>query len=84
MLSVVDCGGSEAACEVRLTVDAVVMGAVDMLPVAATSPTRICTKTTRVQTNRRVDTVEHMMAVTLGVMVVVMGREVMSQSPVNK
>jgi hypothetical protein len=78
VLSVVDCGGSEAACEVRLTVDAVVMGVVDMLPVAATSPTRICTKTTRVQTNRRrlVDTVEHMMAVTLGV-IVVMGREAM-------
>jgi hypothetical protein len=80
----VGCGGSEAACAVRLTVGVEVMGAVGMPPVAATSRIRICTKTTQVQNNRRVDTVGRMKAVMVAATVVVMGRGVMSQSRVNK
>jgi hypothetical protein len=82
---VVGCGGSEAACVVHPTVGAEVMGAVGMPLVAATSRTRICTRTTQVRNNRRVDTVEqHMKAVMVAATVVVMGRGVMSQSRVNK
>jgi hypothetical protein len=84
VVSAVGCGGSEAACAVQPTVGVEVMGAVGMPLVAATSRTRICTKTTQVRNNRRVDTVEHMKAVMVAATVVVMGREVTSQSRVNK
>lgn len=85
VVSAVVCGGSEVACEVRPTVGVEVMGAVGMPLVAATSRTRICTKTTQVRNNKRVDTVEHMKGgVTVVVTVVVMGREVMIQSRVSK
>jgi hypothetical protein len=84
VVSVADCGGCGAACEVRPTVGEVVMGVVGMPPVAATFQTRICTRITRVRTNKQVDTVERMMQVILEVTVVVMGQGVLSQSPVNR
>ena len=85
VVSAVGCGGSEVACEVRPTVGVEVMGAVGGMPlVAATSRTRICTKTTQVRNNKRVGTVEHMKGVTVVVTVVVMERGVMIQSRVNK
>ena len=98
VVSVVGCGGFEVAYEVRPTVGVEVMGVVGMPLVAATSRTRICTKTTQVRNNKRVDTVEHMKRVMVVVVVVVVvavaavvvvtvvvtGRGVISQSRVNK
>jgi len=84
VVSAADCGGTEAAFEVRPTVGVVVMGVEGIPQAAATSQTRICTRIIRVQTHRQVDTVEPMKGVILRVMVVVLGREVMSQNPVNK
>lgn len=63
---------------------AVATGVVGIPQVAATSQTKICTRITRVRTHRQVDTVELTKGVILRVTVVVLGREVMSQSPVNK
>jgi hypothetical protein len=60
------------------------MGVVGIALVPVTSQTRICTRIIRVRTHRQVDTVELTKGVMLRVTVVVLGREVTSQSPVNK
>ena len=83
-VSVVECGASEAAHEVRLMEGAVVMDAADMLLVAVTSRNKTCTETTQVRAaSRQVDTVKDMVGI-IEDTVIVMAREVSSQSPVNK
>ena len=83
-VSVVDCAVSVVDYEVHPMEDVVVMDVVGTLLVVATSRTRICIRITRVQTSRRVDTVERMRGVMLEGIVVVMAQEDTSQSPVNR
>ncbi len=83
-VSVVDYVASGVDYEVRPTEDAQGMGVVDTLPAVATFRTRICIKTTRARTSRRVDTAERMMGGILEGTVAGTVRGVTSQSQANK
>ena len=93
VVSVVDCVASVVVVvvvvdyEAHPMEDAEVMDVGGTLLAVATSRTRICIRTTRVRTSRRVDTVEHMRGVSLELevtAVAMVARAVTNQSPVNK